>query len=853
MNDVDVRCSARNLLVVLFGLTMELAWAGGSGLNVVVVVNQNSTNSVQLGNDYCEQRGVPPQNVFRITGWTGGAINWSINDFQTRLGDPLLAMIAARNLSNQISFVLLSMDVPYRVTDNSGINSTTSVLFYGFKPDGPPPDPGLPAGCSLPDSSSNSYCYSELPFTQAQPNTAATNSFLAMMLTDTNLAAAERILASGVASDSSFPTQTVYLEKTIFWANNVRYLEFDNASFESRTRGNDSLVRIDGNSTSFTNVLGLSTGLATLTFPADAFVSGAMADTLTSFAGYLFENSGQTPLLAFLEAGASGSYGTVVEPCNYLQKFPDPVDYFYQQRGFCLAEAYYQSLQNPYQGLFVGEPLSAPFAIRGTGDWSSLTNGSVLSGLAPLSLSFSSGAPTLPLDQVDLFVDGTFFQTLTNVPPTAGNNLKAVLNGSAVDYQVPPGSSLASTAAGLATALNAQTNATRVRAFPAGDRLQLQSLDLTSLGSSVSLSANASAGTGSALTTQLTASRPTFLDTVATGYLGIVITNTAASGDWLQFQFTKTNGAQVRIAVTNTTAGSTLVTLAQNLFNQVNSSPDLQSTDGCFAGDFYANDTLAQFYLYARSAGWAAAEAKGVITASSHLAVFPAGTSPLEDNISDLRPRNHLYLNSGVATLPVNFTLDTTQMADGFHELTAVAYEGSSVRTQTRLARTVVVQNTPLSASLTPLVVGTNVTLETPLQFEVSSSISNISRIELFSTGGSIGITSNQPNAVIAAPSAMLGLGLHPFYALVSDTAGHQYRTQTVWIRLIHSFQLTIISSPPTLSWPTLVGQEYEILMTTNLSSPAHVLASITASNSVTVWPIPATAAFTSFYRVRLR
>ena len=47
-------------------------WAGGSGLNVIVVVNQNSTNSVQLGNRYCEQRGVPPQNVLRMTeldGW----------------------------------------------------------------------------------------------------------------------------------------------------------------------------------------------------------------------------------------------------------------------------------------------------------------------------------------------------------------------------------------------------------------------------------------------------------------------------------------------------------------------------------------------------------------------------------------------------------------------------------------------------------------------------------------------------------------------------------------------------------------------------------------------------------------
>ncbi len=36
------------------------------------------------------------------------------------------------------------------------------------------------------------------------------------------------------------------------------------------------------------------------------------------------------------------------------RKFPDPVDYFYQARGFTLAEAYYQSLLNPFEGLFLG-------------------------------------------------------------------------------------------------------------------------------------------------------------------------------------------------------------------------------------------------------------------------------------------------------------------------------------------------------------------------------------------------------------------------------------------------------------------------------------------------------------------
>src|SRR5436309_14775352 len=90
------------------------AWAAGSGLIVVVVVNQNSTNSVQLGNYYCEQRNVPPQNLLRIN-WSGGNVNWSSSELNTFLVSPLLAMLSARQLTNQIDYVVLSMDIPYQV------------------------------------------------------------------------------------------------------------------------------------------------------------------------------------------------------------------------------------------------------------------------------------------------------------------------------------------------------------------------------------------------------------------------------------------------------------------------------------------------------------------------------------------------------------------------------------------------------------------------------------------------------------------------------------------------------------------------------------------------------------------
>src|SRR5208283_4170114 len=114
---------------------------------------------------------------------------------------------------------------------------------------------------------------------------------------------------------------------------------------------------------------GYETGLAQFSVPPSTFVSGAIADSLTSFGGIIFGSNSQTNLLAFIDAGAAGSYGTVAEPGNETQNFPNPQDYFYQARGFSLAENYYQSINVPYLGLIVAEPLAAPFARTGVGVW----------------------------------------------------------------------------------------------------------------------------------------------------------------------------------------------------------------------------------------------------------------------------------------------------------------------------------------------------------------------------------------------------------------------------------------------------------------------------------------------------
>jgi hypothetical protein len=258
-----------------------------------------------------------------------------------------------------------------------------------------------------------------------------------------------------------------------------------------------------------------------------------------------------------------------------------------------------------------------------------------------------------------------------------------------------------------------------------------------------------------------------------------------------------------------------------------------------------------QFFLYARTPGWPASQILAMPMTSTNLVATPVGTHPLADNVGDLRVRNHVYLSSGFNSLPVNFSLDTTQLPDGYHQLTAVAYEGTSVATQTRITRNVRIQNTSLTATFSALPAGTNVALGQALQFTVTLNATNIARIELFGTGGSVGVITNQATAAFNLSTTNFGLGLQPFYALVTDQAGHRYQTQTAAYRIIPAITLTLAGSPPVLTWPTIISRQYDVQSTTNLTATFQTLATITATNSVMQWPAT-NSGRAKFYRVKL-
>jgi uncharacterized protein (TIGR03790 family) len=183
----------------------------------------------------------------------------------------------------------------------------------------------------------------------------------AMALAAASFEQAKALIDRGLEADATFPAGTAYLLSTSDRSRNVRSLSYPMAEklLKRRVRvqslKQDALIGAQDVLFYFTGRPSVE-GLETL-----GFLPGAVADHLTS-AGGVLDGSSQMSAMRWLEAGATGSYGTVVEPCNLPGKFPNPaVLARHYLAGDTLIEAYWKSVAMPGQGVFIGEPLAAPF------------------------------------------------------------------------------------------------------------------------------------------------------------------------------------------------------------------------------------------------------------------------------------------------------------------------------------------------------------------------------------------------------------------------------------------------------------------------------------------------------------
>jgi len=308
-----------------------------------LVVNGLDPYSVQVGEYYARRRGLAPQQVLRVELPLRGTL--SVEEF-TALRERI-----ARHFGRSTQALALAWVAPYAVQ----CNSITGALALGY-------DGELCQHSCSPSRSSPYFGHpTGRPFTELGLRPS-------MLLAAGSVEQARALIDRGIAADGSLrvrarpPASALFLA-TDDAARRVRMRLYPPAGL-LRGVGVDVQVAPAAALADAHHVLLAITGSARLDLPpAVDWLPGALADHLTSTGGVLGGETGQSTALEWIASGATASYGTVSEPCNHLQKFPHPqlllLNYL---QGSTAIEAYWKSVAWPQQGLFIGEPLAAPFA-----------------------------------------------------------------------------------------------------------------------------------------------------------------------------------------------------------------------------------------------------------------------------------------------------------------------------------------------------------------------------------------------------------------------------------------------------------------------------------------------------------
>lgn len=360
-----------------------------------VIVNDDDPLSIRIAAYYKDKRKIPDKNIIHIH-FKPGRSGISVKEFQR------LKKQVNTNTPEHIQAYALTWVTPFRV----GCMSITTAFAMGF-------DKAYCAkGCKPTKPSSYFNSNSHRPY--QNHGVRPTISIAA-----TDFEQAKRLIDRGIAADSSFPSGTAYLVSTSDKARNtraplypeiVKYME--NTPLKITSVNTDYIENKN-------DVLFYFTGMVKVPkIKSLQYLPGAIADHLTSAGGNLTGKK-QMSSLRWLEAGTTGSYGAVVEPCNFPQKFPNPgivIDRYFN--GETLLESYWKSVYMPGQGIFIGEPLANPFggyAVLTGNDWLLIKTQSLRPGTYLLLSSYHPATGFQPDRQLILRKRGMQALQLTNL------------------------------------------------------------------------------------------------------------------------------------------------------------------------------------------------------------------------------------------------------------------------------------------------------------------------------------------------------------------------------------------------------------------------------------------------------
>ena len=375
---------------VVFVLSLVFSSMAQMPHEVLVIANQSSAGSLEVANAFMERRGIPADNLVRLTipeSVYGGRATCDSDTFEAMIWTPVQKAVVSRQLENQILAWVYSTDFPIRiktdVSDRRQVSICGQTFLKNRRVEGVLIEEGkyhspifagpnerlrfLFPSCSLGvlKSGLGSRIGADKSVDRLRLGLGRRMPLPSMMLGYTgeggsSLDSVLAVLERGHNADYQGRRSGIYFVTNSNVRSTCRDWQFSSTKERLAERRLEVIVTNDF-PVSSSSIMGLFCGTETVQ-PSDIgeFAPGAVAEHLTSW-GAEFQRP-QTKCTAWLDAGATATCGSVVEPYANANKFPSARFFEHYTAGCSVLESFYQSVASPLQQLFLGDPLARPYA-----------------------------------------------------------------------------------------------------------------------------------------------------------------------------------------------------------------------------------------------------------------------------------------------------------------------------------------------------------------------------------------------------------------------------------------------------------------------------------------------------------
>jgi uncharacterized protein (TIGR03790 family) len=325
---------------------------------VLVVMNEQSKDSLEVGRHYVERRGIPKANVVLVQ--TPETENLDPEVFQSEVVAKVRKAITASK--TRIDFIVLTKGLPFRLKNDGGysLDAHLAVMDLPIKAIEKPEEAQIRAALSP-------YFGKSEPF-----NSATYGFFLVTRLDGYTVADAKRLVDNSVAAKPAaglfyfdFCSHKTQGGFGIYHESLKRaHAVLDTKGYQTRLEGGESFLAPPEALAGYASWGSNDHKFDEAAYRRLRFVPGALAETFVSTSARTFARTtgGQSLIADLIENGVTGVKGYVSEPYTFALARPDILFDRYTG-GFNLAESFYMA--SPilkWKDVVIGDPLCSPYA-----------------------------------------------------------------------------------------------------------------------------------------------------------------------------------------------------------------------------------------------------------------------------------------------------------------------------------------------------------------------------------------------------------------------------------------------------------------------------------------------------------